>query len=81
MAQTSRTTENRLRNSQHMRDERQRHNILRKRAVRDQHVATYRTREQQRQQTSRRLVRTSFVRLAFELAPDINLQILKLLSV
>ncbi|GIY18369.1 helitron_like_N domain-containing protein [Caerostris darwini] len=44
----------------------------RSRAAREQHVARYRAQDEERQQTSRALTRTSFFLLAFEYSPDIN---------
>lgn len=42
------------------------------RILRERNIATVRAQERQRQRISRSLIRTSFVRLAFEYAPDIN---------
>ncbi|KAL4123004.1 hypothetical protein QTP88_015237 [Uroleucon formosanum] len=71
-AQRIRTAESRARESQEQRDERLQQNITRTRAARERNIATVRERDRQRQRISRSLTRASFVRLAFEYAPDIN---------
>jgi len=71
-AQNIRTAESRAQESQEQRDERLRQTIARTRAAREQNIATARAQERQRQRTSRSLTRASFVRLAFEYAPNIN---------
>ncbi|XP_029172029.1 uncharacterized protein LOC114941269 [Nylanderia fulva] len=71
-AQNIRTAEGRAQESQEQRDERLRQTIARTRAAREQNIATARAQERQRQRTSRSLTRASFVRLAFEYAPNIN---------
>jgi hypothetical protein len=71
-AQQIRTAEIRRQESREQRDERLRQNILRTRSARERHIATFRERDRERQQTNRALTRASFVRLAFEYAPDIN---------
>ncbi|GIY45117.1 helitron_like_N domain-containing protein [Caerostris darwini] len=67
-----RATESRTQESSEHRDERLRLQRERQRAAREQHIARYRAQDQERQQTSRALIRTSFFRLAFEYSPDIN---------
>ncbi|KAE9524196.1 hypothetical protein AGLY_015441 [Aphis glycines] len=71
-AQRIRTAESRARESQEQRDEHLQQNITRTRAARKRNIATVRERDRQRQWISRSLTRVSFVRLAFEYAPDIN---------
>ncbi|XP_054745573.1 uncharacterized protein LOC129249930 isoform X2 [Anastrepha obliqua] len=71
-AQSSRTAEGRAQESQEQHDKRLRHTITRTRAARERNIATARVQARQRQRTSRSLTRASFVRLAFEYAPDIN---------
>ncbi|XP_057664480.1 uncharacterized protein LOC130898900 [Diorhabda carinulata] len=71
-AQRIRTAESRAQESQEQRDERLRQNITRIRAARERNIATVRVLDRQRQRISRSLTRASFVRLAFEYAPDIN---------
>ncbi|KAL4142010.1 hypothetical protein QTP88_004542 [Uroleucon formosanum] len=71
-AQRIRTAESRARETQEQRDERLQQNIMRTRAARERNIATVRERDRQRQRISRSLTRASFVRLAFEYAPDIN---------
>lgn len=71
-AQRIRTAEGRAQESQEQRSERLQQNITRTRASRERNIATVRAQERQRQRISRSLIRTSFVRLAFEYAPDIN---------
>ncbi|GIY14245.1 helitron_like_N domain-containing protein [Caerostris darwini] len=65
-------TERRTQESSKHRDERLRLQRERSRAAPEQHVARYRAQDQERQQTSRALTRTSFFRLAFEYSADIN---------
>ncbi|GFU37578.1 helitron_like_N domain-containing protein [Trichonephila clavipes] len=67
-----RTAESRARESQEQRDERLQQNITRTRVARERNIATVRALDRQRQRISRSLTRASFVRLAFEYAPDIN---------
>ncbi|GFT27831.1 helitron_like_N domain-containing protein [Trichonephila clavipes] len=71
-AQRIRTAESRARESQEQRDERLQQNITRTRVARERNIATVRALDRQRQRISRSLTRASFVRLAFEYAPDIN---------
>ncbi|KAF8793229.1 hypothetical protein HNY73_004738 [Argiope bruennichi] len=71
-AQRIRTAEGRAQESQEQHDECLRQTITRTRAARERTIATARVQERQRQQTSRSLIRASFVRLAFDYAPDIN---------
>ncbi|GFT35733.1 helitron_like_N domain-containing protein [Nephila pilipes] len=71
-AQRISTAESRTRESREQRDESLQKTIARTRAACEQHITTERVREQKRQWTSRSLTRVSFVRLAFEYAPDIN---------
>ncbi|CAB3260749.1 unnamed protein product [Arctia plantaginis] len=71
-AQRIRTAESRAQESQEQRDERLQQNITRTRAARERNIATVRVLDRQRQRISRSLTRASFVRLAFEYAPDIN---------
>lgn len=71
-AQRIRTAEGRAQESQEQRSERLQQNITRTRAARERNIATVRAQERQRQRISRSLILTSFVRLAFEYAPDIN---------
>ncbi|XP_025407422.1 uncharacterized protein LOC112681377 [Sipha flava] len=71
-AQQIRTAEIRRQESREQRDERLRQNVLRTRSARERHIATFRELDRERQQTNRALTRASFVRLAFEYAPDIN---------
>ncbi|GFR04793.1 helitron_like_N domain-containing protein, partial [Trichonephila clavata] len=70
--QRIRISESRIQKSKRQRDERLRQNVSRNRAAREQHIATFRVRERERQQASRALSRASCFRLAFEYAPDIN---------
>ncbi|GFQ72701.1 helitron_like_N domain-containing protein [Trichonephila clavata] len=70
--QRIRISESRIQKSKRQRDERLRQNISRNRVALEQHIATFRVRERERQQASRALSRASFFRLAFEYAPDIN---------
>ncbi|XP_055936862.1 uncharacterized protein LOC129966462 [Argiope bruennichi] len=72
VAQRIRTAEGRTQESQEQHEERLRQTITRTRAARERTIAAARVQERQRQQTSRSLIRASFVRLAFEYAPDIN---------
>ena len=58
--------------SQAHRNERLRQNALRSRAAPQTNIDSIRAQQRQRQQTSRALTRASFVRLAFEYAPDID---------
>lgn len=46
--------------------------LSRTRAAREQHIDSFRQRNRESQRTSRALTRESFVRLAFNYAPDIN---------
>ncbi|XP_063909717.1 uncharacterized protein LOC135127238 isoform X2 [Zophobas morio] len=71
-AERIRTAESRAQESQEQRDERGQQNITRTRATRERNIATVRVLDRQRQRISRSLTRASFVRLAFEYAPDIN---------
>ncbi|XP_074115113.1 uncharacterized protein LOC141537831 [Cotesia typhae] len=71
-AQRIRTAESRAQESQEQRDERLQQNITRTKAARERNIATVRILDRQRQRISRSLTRASFVRLAFEYAPDIN---------
>ncbi|XP_055938124.1 uncharacterized protein LOC129968294 [Argiope bruennichi] len=71
-AQRIRTAEGLAQESQEQHDERLRQTITRTRVARERTIATARVQERQRQQTSRSLIRASFVRLPFEYAPDIN---------
>ncbi|XP_055924693.1 uncharacterized protein LOC129956776 [Argiope bruennichi] len=71
-AQRIRTAEGRAQESQEQHEERLRKTITRTREARERTIAAARIQERQRQQTSRSLIRASFVRLAFEYAPDIN---------
>ncbi|XP_072389482.1 uncharacterized protein [Diabrotica undecimpunctata] len=71
-AQRIRTAESRAQESQEQRDERLQQNITRTRVARERNIATVRVLDRQRQRISRSLTRASFVRLAFEYAPDIN---------
>ncbi|GFV33865.1 helitron_like_N domain-containing protein, partial [Trichonephila clavipes] len=71
-AQRIRTAESRARESQEQRDECLQQNITRTRVARERNIATVRALDRQRQRISRSLTRASFVRLAFEYAPDIN---------
>ncbi|CAG4965248.1 unnamed protein product [Parnassius apollo] len=69
--QRIRTPESRAQEHQEQRVERLQQ-TMRTRAAREQNIATARLEERQRQRASRSLSRASFVRLAFEYAPDIN---------
>ncbi|XP_063980943.1 uncharacterized protein LOC135164482 [Diachasmimorpha longicaudata] len=71
-AQRIRAVESRAQEPQDQRDERLRQNITRTRAARERNIAIARVHERHRQRISRSLIRTSFVRLAFEYAPDIK---------
>ncbi|XP_055924623.1 uncharacterized protein LOC129956714 [Argiope bruennichi] len=71
-AQRIRTAEGCAQESQEQHEERLRQTITRTRAARERNIAAARVQQRQRQQTSRSLIRASFVRLAFEYAPDIN---------
>ena len=65
-------TEIRRQASREQRDERLRQNISRTKAARERHIAAFRERDRERQQTSPALTLASFVRLAFEYAQDID---------
>lgn len=67
-----RAVERRTLESEAHRNERLRQNALRVRAARQNNIDTRRSREQETQHRSRALTRASFVRLAFEYAPDID---------
>ncbi|XP_063993113.1 uncharacterized protein LOC135170885 [Diachasmimorpha longicaudata] len=71
-AQRIRAAESRAQEPQEQRDERLRQNITRTRAARERNIAIARVHERHRQRISCSLICTSFVRLAFEYAPDIN---------
>ncbi|XP_053959655.1 uncharacterized protein LOC128864158 [Anastrepha ludens] len=71
-AQSIRTAQGRAQESQEQHDERLRQTITRTRAARERNIAAARVQERQRQRTSRSLTRASFVRIAFEYAPEIN---------
>lgn len=78
-AQQIRTAEDRRQESREQSlDERLRQNILRTRSARERHIATFRERDRERQQTNRALTRASFALRSNMYQTSITLHILKL---